>query len=172
MNFLDQFSLTDVTIVFIGLVIVSIVRIWYDAHVNRKKAAQFGNSLGIYNTLLDDTKEGLFILSDKGQLISSNIEATDILDIKAHHLDEDYLGTLIIEDDDNQIQENLLHVIHTKTYIPNAHIVNNPDAKAISISINKVNSFELTNQTWYVVILQDLTQLTELKDGARNLLAA
>jgi len=172
MEFLDRFSLEDVAIVFIGLVIVSIIRIWFEAHVNRKKATRFGSSLGIYNNLLDDTKEGLFILSDEGEIIFVNNEATDILNTRGHSLDKAYLETIEIGDKNNAHKENLLHIIHTKTYLPSAYIMDAQHEKAISISINTLQPNKYTSQKWYIVIIQDMTQINELRDGAQTLLAA
>jgi len=172
MEFLNKFSLEDVAIVFIGLVIVSIIRIWFEAYVNRKKATRFGSSLSIYNNLLDDTKEGLFIISDDAQIIFSNIESRNILNLKEHSMDSSYLETIIIEDTSYSKNENLLNLIYTKTYIPNAFMVDKENKKSISISINTFKPNKYLSQTWYIVILQDMTQISKLRDGAQTLLAA
>jgi len=172
MEFLDRFSLEDVAIVFIGLLIVSIIRIWFEAHINKKKATRFGSSLGIYNNLLDDTKEGLFILSDEGEIIFANSEAKNILNTKAQNIDKAYLKTLEIGDKHSSKKENLFNIIYTKTYLPHAYIVNDRQEKAISISVNTLQPNKYMGQTWYIVILQDMTQLNELRDGAQTLLAA
>ena len=172
MEFLDRFSLEDVAIVFIGLVIVSIIRIWYDGYENRKKASRFGSSLGIYNTLLDDSKEGLFILTDDGEIVFSNIETADILNVKSYQIDKTYLETLIIGDKNSDEKQNLLDVIYTKSYLPHAYIDNDKDAKSLSISVNKIHPNVHMTQQWYVVILQDMTQINELREGAQTLLDA
>jgi len=172
MEFLDRFSLEDVAIVFIGLVIVSIIRIWFEAHTNKKNATRFGSSLGIYNNLLDETREGLFIITDDKEIIFSNNESRNILNIKAHSIEKESLETLIIGDEHSAGQENLLNIIYTKTYLPSAYIMDAQDKKAISISINKLQPNKYTAQTWYIVIIQDMTQISELRDGAQTLLAA
>jgi len=172
MEFLELFSLKDVAIVLTGLIIASIVRIYYDSHVTEKKAKQFGNSLGIYNNLIDETREGLFILSNDKQIIFSNNEARNILNIKAHNIDKESLETLMIGDEHSAEEQNLLNIIYTKTYLPNAYIVDDQNTKAISISINKMQPNKYTAQVWYIVILQDMTQISELRDGAETLLAA
>jgi len=172
MEFLDRFSLQDVATVFIGLVVVSIVRIWYDYYVNKKKATQFGSSLGIYNNLLDDTKEGLIIISDDDHVIYSNAEAADILNTKTHTIDADYLRTVSVANADKTETENLLDIIQSKNHIPNAYIMHSTEALAISISINNIQPHSHTDDTWHVVILQDMTSINELRDNARNLLDA
>jgi hypothetical protein len=42
----------------------------------------------------------------------------------------------------------------------------------ISISINKIKPYSHANDVWYVIILQNMTNINELRDGAENLLAA
>jgi len=118
MDFLSKFSLVDVAIVFIGLVIVSIVRIWYDSYVNNKKAMQFGNSLGIYNSLLDETKEGLLIITQNDDVVFTNTEAADILHTRTHSINKDFLQTVQIEDEVKSSKDSLLECIHTQTYMP------------------------------------------------------
>ena len=172
MDFLDKFSLEDVVIVFIGLLLVSIVRIWYDLYVNKKKADQFGNSLGIYNTLLDDTREGLLIVSDDNYVIYSNNEATNILNARGHEMGTAYLSTVLIENSDRTRKDKLLDIIQTHTHIPNAYIMHLSDSMPISISINKIKPYSHANDVWYVIVLQDMTNMNELRDGAENLLAA
>ena len=169
MNFLDRFSLEDVAIVFIGLVIVSIIRIWFDSHVNRKKAKQFGSSLGIYNSLLDSNKEGLLIIADDNNVIYTNNEAADILNTEVNSMEADYLSTVLIENIDSQSKENLLSIIYSQTHIPNAQL---SDSMAISISINKIKPYTQSDDIWYIVIIQNMTSINELRDGARNLLDA
>ncbi len=172
MNFLDKFSLEDVAIVFIGLIIVSIIRIWFDSYVNRKKAKQFGSSLGIYNSLLDDTKEGLFIISNDNHVVYSNNEAADILNTKMHKMEADFLSTILIENSERTGQKNLIDIIKTESYVPNAYIMHIGDFMPISISVNKIQPYTQSEDTWYIVILQNMTSINELRDGARNLLNA
>jgi len=170
-DFLNLFSLTDVAIVFTGLVIVSIIRIYYDSYVNKQKAKRFGSSLGIYNSLLDDTREGLFILADD-KVIFSNIEAADILHVKQHQIDKAYLSTLQVKDDYSSTRNDLFNIIQTKEYIPNATILNDTDNISVSISVNKVKPYSHTDTVWYIVILQNMTHVHALREGAESLLAA
>ena len=173
MEFLDRFSLEDVVIVFIGLLIVSIFRIYYDSYVSRKKATRFGSSLGIYNNLLSNTKEGLLIIAANDQVIYINTEAQDILNTKTYAVDVDYLNTVTIENTDTHTKENLLDIIHTQSHMPNASIMHNLDPMAISISINTINiPNSHTEDIWYVVILQDMTSILELREGVTSLLDA
>ena len=171
MEFLDRFSLEDVVIVFIGLLLVSIVRIWYDSYVTNKKANQFGNSLGIYNSLLDDTREGLLIVSDDNYVIYSNNEAANILNARGNEIGAAYLSTVIIENSDRTRKDKLLDIMQTHTHIPNAYIMHLSDSMPISISINKIKPYSHANDIWYVIILQNMTNMNELRDGAENLLA-
>ena len=167
MNFLDNFTLEDVATVFIGLLIVSIVRIWYESYVNKKKATQFGSSLGLYNSLLEDTKEGLLIITDTDNIIYVNDEAADVLHTQKNRIDKVFLSTFTIENVDRNSQDTLLNIIHTQSYLSTAYTKSSP----VSISINKVLPNE-NSHAWYVVILQNITHIEELRDGAKDLLQA
>lgn len=169
MEFLDRFSLEDVVIVFIGLLIVSIFRIYYDSYVSRKKASRFGSSLSIYNNLLSNTKEGLLIIGSDDQVIYINTEAADILNTKEYGVDANFLSTVTIENTDTHTKESLLDIIHTQSHIPNASIMHILDPMPISISINTItHNFD----KWNVVILQDMTSVQELREGVTSLLDA
>jgi hypothetical protein len=87
-------------------------------------------------------------------------------------MDSSYLETIIIEDKNSSENQNLLKLIYTKTYMPNAYIIDDENKKSISISINIFKPNKYISQTWYIVILQDMTQISELRDGAQTLLAA
>ena len=171
MGFLDLFSLTDVAIVFTGLVIVSIIRIYYDSHVNRQKAERFGSSLGIYNSLLDGTKEGLLIIAE-GEVVFSNTEAADILNVKPQQMEKEYLSTLNVGDEYSKKEENFLDAIQHKEYMPSAYITDGSKAISLSISVNKVKPYSHNEKTWYVIILQNMQNVNELREGAESLLAA
>lgn len=171
MEFLDLFSLTDVAIVFTGLVIVSIIRIYYDSHVNKQKAERFGSSLGIYNSLLEDTKEGLLIISED-EVIFSNTEAADILCVKPQQVDKDFLSTLKVGDSYSSEENNFLDSIMYKEYLPNAYITNGTNTTSLSISVNKIKPYSHNENIWYVIILQNMKNVNDLREGAESLLAA
>jgi len=170
MEFLDIFSLTDVFVAAIGLMLVSIMRIYYDSYVEKKKVKRFGSSLGIYNSLIEDSKEGLLIVSDNNEIIFTNIEAAKILNTNIEKLDSSYLDSVRIENEDNGKNESFLEILHTKNYIANAYIINDSGNLPISVSINKVNTSPQAYNYWYVVILRDMTNINELREGARGLL--
>lgn len=167
MEFLELFSLKDVAIVLTGLIIASIVRIYYDSLVTEKKAKQFGSSLGIYNSVIEDTREGLFIFSNN-EVIYSNTEAADILNTKVHNINKEYLESTMIGLEDKDESMSLLDIIQTKSYVTNAHTAHGLEPMAISISIN--NFTHDSDGKMRVVVLQDMTNINELREGARILL--
>ncbi len=170
MEFLDLFSLKDVFIAATGLMFVSIMRIYYDSYIEKKKVARFGNSLGIYNSLIEDSKEGLLIVSDNEKVIFVNTEAANILNTNIGKLNSTYLDSIRIEGEYTNKNESLLEIIHTKNYISNAHIIDNSRTLPISISINKVNISPQSHNYWYIVILRDMTSINDLREGAQGLL--
>lgn len=172
MEFLNIFSLQDVAIVLTGLIIVSIIRIYYDSYVNKQKAKRFGSSLGIYNSLIDETKEGMIIL-DQDKVIFSNLEAADILHVRQHEIETDYLSTLKIREEFDDQQGDFLTLINDKEYIPNAYLEDETRSIPLSISVNHITPYSHNDGTqWRIVILQDRTHINELRQGAESLLAA
>ncbi len=170
MEFLDLFSLKDVFIAATGLMFVSILRIYYDSFIEKKKVARFGNSLGIYNSLIEDSKEGLLIVSDNEKVIFVNTEAANILNTNIGKLNSTYLDSIRIEGEYTNKNESLLEIIHTKNYISNAYLTDNSHTLPISISINKVNISPQSHNYWYIVVLRDMTSINDLREGARGLL--
>ncbi len=169
MNFLDLFSLKDVFIAASGLMVVSIARIYYDSYVEKKKIKNFGASLGIYNSLIEDNKEGLLIVSEHDKIISINKEAAHILHTTTESIDRDYLEKVRVVNTYNSTDESLLEIIHAKDYIANASI-DNFNHLPISISINKVNISPQSYNYWYVVIIRDMSSINNLRNDAKVLL--
>ncbi len=171
MDFLDIFSLTDVFIAATGLMFVSILRIYYDSYVEKKKVARFGNSLELYNSTVEHADEGLLMISNSNEIIFVNTEATKILNTNENNLDINYLNSIRIEYDDTHISENFIEMVHTKNRIVNAHVVINSHKLPIMATINKVNLSSDENNYCYVVILRNMTLMNDLRNTAESLLS-
>jgi sensor histidine kinase regulating citrate/malate metabolism len=170
MEFLDIFSLTDVFIAATGLMFVSILRIYYDSYVEKKKVKRFGNSLELYNITVEDGKEGLLIISNSNEIIFVNTEAAKILNTDKTSLDVNYLNSIGIEYYDTHTNENFMEMVYTKKHIVNAHVVINSYKLAITATVNKVNLTSYENDYCYVVILHDMTLMNDLREKARSFL--
>lgn len=171
MDFLDIFSLSDVFIAATGLMFVSILRIYYDSYVEKKKVKRFGSSLELYNTTVEHTEEGLLIISSNDQVIFVNAEAEKILNTNTHRLDVGYLNEITIENHDTNAKESFLEMVHTKNHIVHADIITNAHKLPIIATINKVNVSSHSNDYWYIVILRDMTLMNDLREKAQNLLS-
>ncbi|MFC2073274.1 PAS domain-containing protein [Campylobacterota bacterium] len=171
MEFLDIFSLTDVFIAATGLMFVSILRIYYDSYIEKKKVKRFGNSLELYNSTVEHAEEGLLIISHSNEIIFVNTEATNILNTNKKNLDLNYLNSIRIENDDTHINENFMEMIHTKNHIVHAHVVINSHKLPIMATINKVNLYSHENNYCYVVIIRDMTLMNNLREKAESLLS-
>ena len=172
MEFLDIFSLKDVFIAAAGLMLVSMLRIYYDSYVEKKKVRNFGNSLGIYNSLIDDSEEGLLIVSDDNEIVFVNREAAEMLNTNKEKIDSSYFESIRIENEDNGTNESLLEAIQASKHIANAYLLNDSSKLPISVSINKVYTSSQAYNYWNVVILRDMTSINELREGVRGLLEA
>ena len=171
MEFLDIFSLTDVFIAASGLMFVSILRIYYDSYVEKKKVKRFGSSLELYNTTVEHTEEGLLIISSNDQVIFVNAEAERILNTTQNRLDVNYLNEITIENHDTDQSESFLNMLHNKNHIVHADIITNAHKLPILATINKVNVSSHSNDYWYIVILRDMTLMNDLREKAQNLLS-
>lgn len=172
MEFLDIFSLSDVFIAATGLMFVSILRIYYDSYVEKKKVARFGNSLELYNGTVENPEEGLLIISHSNEIIFVNKEAAKILNTNENSLDLDYLNSIYIENDDTYTNENFMEMIYAKNHIVNAHVVINSHKLPITATINKVKLSSDENNYSYVVIIRDMTLMKDLREKAESLLSA
>jgi transcriptional regulator with PAS, ATPase and Fis domain len=173
MEYLDLFSLKDVFIAATGLIIASIMRIYYDSYIEKKKIKRFSRSLTVYNSLVEDNKDGLLIISNNNEVIYSNNEATKILNTNRTNLDTIHLSGIGIEYENNSNNQSLLETIYSKNYIANANIMVKGSKKLpVSLSINKVSTSSQDDYHWYAVVLRDMTSICELRDGTRDLLAS
>ena len=173
MAYLDLFTLGDVFITGTGVVVVSLMRIYYDSYMEKKKLKQFSKSLTVYNSVIEESQDGLLILSDNHEIIYSNNEAVKILHIDKQNLNSSYLNTIDIKSENDEQSQSLLKTIYSKSHIPHADMtLKGSEKRPVSLSINKVNASEENDYHWYVVTLHDLTSISELREASKDLLAS
>ncbi len=172
MEFLDLFTLKDVFIAGTGLIIASIIRIYYDSHVETKKVKRFGSSLGIYNSTIETNKSGLIVLSSSNEVIFVNTEASNVLGANIEQLRNGHLDSLSIENEESKKSESFLNTIHSSNHIPYAQLINKSKKVSIEVSINKVHTSIQEQDYLYVINISDNSSINQLQDEARELLIA
>lgn len=171
MEFLSLFSLKDVFFAGTGLVLVSMLRIYYDSYVDRKKVKHFSTSLSMYNSLFEESRDGLLILSEHNKIIFVNKEAADILKINIKKPDSKSLFVIDVENEENRKSKSFLDFIHTDGFMANGYLVNNANKLPIYISVNKVNILPEVDEYYCVVHLRDMTNINKLREGTMDLLS-
>lgn len=167
---LEQFSLYDVFLVAIGLVLASLIRIFYDSYKEKQRLNALTESLKIYNQSIDMYEEGVIMISDKNEIIFANKEAYRIFGSNDDILDMDYLNNKVkIRLEQTVKEENLLDAIDTKKNITTAHIVTDNLSVPVSINTNKFYMSYDRNSFWQVIVIQDLTSKIILQERIENI---
>jgi hypothetical protein len=122
MEFLELFTLKDVFIVASGLMVTSIIRIYYASYLEKKKIHNFANSLTIYNTLHETTKIGLLILSSEGDVLFINQETSNLFNSPINTIDHHFLNELLIYDEYNHTKDTFAQKIQQAQNLNNIYI--------------------------------------------------
>jgi len=170
MEFLDLFTLKDVFLAGTGLVIVSMMRIYYDSYVETKKVKCFGHSLDIYNSSIETSRLGLLVLSDTHEVVFANTEAKNILDADISMLHNGYLNLLSIENEEDGKSISLSEAIRMETHMPYAQLINKSEKLPVAVSIDKVNTSPQGQDYLYIVNISDTSPVNQLQEEARRLL--
>ena len=96
MDFLTLFTLKDVFLVSVGLMVAIIFRIYYDMYNEKNKVKYFAQSLELYNSLMDEKQEGILVLNKYYEPISVNNEALVLLKIDIQNINQNFLEKMII----------------------------------------------------------------------------
>ena len=168
MDFLELFTLKDVFLVSVGLMIAIIFRIYYDMYNEKTKVKYFAQSLELYNSLMDEKQEGLFILTKHYELVSINKEALIILKVEEKNINQNFLEKIIINTQNKSQTITLFDAINNNLYLANVYIQTSQGKIPLSINIQTIEENEIIKS--YIIILRDLTCINNLKDNARDLL--
>jgi len=167
MGFLEQFTLYDVFLVALGLVIASIVRIFYDSYQERKRLEELDELVTIYNESMNAYDEGVLIISDKDEIIFSNIEGRRILKVDSDTLDLAYLKSVVkISLQDSTKEYPFLSIIEEKKKIANARIIIENHALPVSLQSNTfhIGADSSKNGLWRIITMQDISGKIKLQE--------
>ena len=172
MDFIDIFSISDVFKVALGLMLASIIRLYYASYLEKKKISNFSNSLTIYNTLMEDTQSGLIIITNNDKILFSNTIASDMLNTKGKDIDSTYLENIYISDVYSNKKEKFIQGIHAQHHMTNVCLETDDYKLPISIEINKtnMNSDSYNHEFLYIIIMHDMTKMNALKEDVTHLL--
>jgi len=164
-NFLNQFTLYDVFLVGVGLVLASLVRIFYDSYKEKKRLRKLGRMVKVYNDSMDIYEEGVLIISGKEEVIFANKEATRIFGLKKGSVTMEYLKEKVgIRLGGSFEEDEFIDIIQKRRNIPHAYILAGNASVPVSINTNKFHMQFSHNNSWRIIILQDIANKLKLQE--------
>ena len=165
MHFLNQFTLYDVFLVAVGLVLASVIRIFYDSYKERVRLKKLGRMVKVYNDSMDIYEEGVLIISDKKEVIFANKEAARIFALKSGDVTMEYLKEKVsIRLSGASEEDEFMDIVHKRRNIPQAHIIAGNSSIPVSINTNKFHMQFDHNDSWRIIILQDIASKLRLQE--------
>ncbi len=172
MDFLSIFTLEDVFLVAIGLVTVSIIRIYYDSYIERKKIKYLCRLIDIHNNIDEDEKEGILVISNNNKVILADSGVGRIFGINKEDIDIEYLNNIRIQlDDSNHTESNLMDIIINKNHLDSARILNSGKNLSVSTSLSKAYAPSIPYDSSCVVVFKNLNSTNKLREAADDLIS-
>jgi len=165
MDFLNQFTLNDVFLVATGLLLASLIRIFYDSYKEKKRLDKFDRMLTVYNDSMDTYEEGVLIISDEDEVIFANKEAARIFAVKHTDVTMEYLREEVsIRLNGAASEDAFIDIIRKRNNIPHANILVGSSSIPVSINTNKFHMHFESNHSWRIVILQDIASKLQVQE--------
>ena len=165
MGFLSRFSLYDVFLVATGLVLASLIRIYYDSHKEKIRLRRLDRMIKIYNDSMDIYEEGVLVLSNKDDVIFANKEALRIFAAKHTELTTEYLKKKVDIRLKNSLDiDDFFNIVHTRRNIPHVNVLIGNVSTPISMNINTFPIKFGQNDSWRIIILQDIANKLRVQE--------
>ena len=162
---MNQFTLYDVFLVGVGLVLASLVRIFYDSYKEKKRLRKLGRMVKVYNDSMDIYEEGVLIISGKKEVIFANKEAARIFGRKKGSVTMEYLKEKVsIRLGGSFEEDEFIDIIQKRRNIPHAYILVGNASVPVSINTNKFHMQFSHNNSWRIIILQDIANKLKLQE--------
>jgi len=165
MGFWEQFTLYDVFMVALGLVIATLVRIYYDSYQERKKIKVLSEKVKIYNQSINAYDEGVLVLSREGDILFVNKGFGDYFGKDQEEITKDFLKDLRV----SQIESpgktyDFLDMIERFKSISDIQLPGRQKPVPVKISSNLFHGDgEDSNEYWRIVVIHDLSEYYRLQ---------
>jgi len=170
MTFLNKFTLYDVFLVAIGLILASLIRIFYDSYKEKIRLKKLGQMIKVYNESMDVYEEGVLIISDKNEVVFSNKEASRIFAVKNGELTMEHLEEKVsIRISGSVNEESFVDIIQKRRNIPHAYIIVENASVPVSMNTNKFHMHFNQDNSWRIVILQDIASKLKLQERIESI---
>jgi len=170
MNILSMFTLEDVFLTAIGLVTISIMRIYYDSHMERKKIKHLCGLIDVHNHIEEDEKEGILVISNNNKVISADSGVAHIFGVPSEDIDIEYLDNIRVKLDDNS-ESSFMDVIKEGGHMRSAKILNSGKQLRVSLNLNRVYRPSVSDDSWSVVVIKNLNNASKLHKAADDLMS-
>ncbi len=165
MGFLQQFTLYDVFMVALGLVIATLTRIYYDSYQERKKIKALNEKVRIYNQSINAYDEGVLVLSRDNDVLFVNKGFGDYFGKSEEEITEEFLQNLRV----SQIESpgktyDFLDMIERFKSISDIQLPGKEKPVPVKISSNLFRGEgEDSNDYWRIVVIHDLSEYYRLQ---------
>jgi len=171
MDMLSMFTLEDVFLTAIGLVTISIMRIYYDSHIERKKIKRLCGLIDVHNHIDEDEKEGVLVISNNDKVISADSGVAHIFGVASEDIDIEYLNAIRVKLDSSNKESSFMDVVKNEKHMLSAKILNSGKKLSVSLNLNRVYSPSVSDDSWCVIVIKNLSNTSELHKAADDLMS-
>ncbi len=164
MDLLNKFTLYDIFLVATGLVLASLIRIFYDSYKEKRRLKKLGQVIKVYNESMDVYEEGVLIIADDNEVIFVNKEASRIFAAKNRKINTEYLSSVRVRLGNSLDDDSFLDIIKKRKNIPHGYVISGNSIVPVSINTNKFHMHFNCNDSWRIVILQDIAYKLKLQE--------
>ena len=166
MGFLEQFTLYDVFMVSLGLVIATLGRIYYDSYKERKKLKVLSEKVKIYNQSINAYDEGVLILSKDNDVLFVNKGFGEYFGKDENEITKDFLKDLKISKIDMPGKTfDFLDIIERFRTLTDVQLPgrDHPVPVKITSSVFHEDGDEEPSGFWRIVVIHDLSEYYRLQ---------
>ncbi len=165
MGFWEQFTLYDVFMVALGLVIATLVRIYYDSYQERKKIKALSEKVKIYNQSINAYDEGVLILSKDNDVLFVNKGFGDYFGKDEEEITKDFLQHLKISQIDSPGKTfDFLDIVERFRTLTDVQLPGRQRPVPVKITSSIFHGDEEDPSSfWRIVVIHDLSEYYRLQ---------
>ncbi len=162
--FIDQFTLYDVFMVALGLVIATLGRIYYDSYKERKLIKALSEKVKVYNQSINTYDEGVLILAHDRSVLFVSQGFADYLGRKTKEITQEFLENLIVHPiDDPDRGFAFFDLIERRKTITDIQLPGVHNPVPVKISSNLFYEDDASDAYWRIVIVHDMSEYYRLQ---------
>ena len=161
---LQKFSLMDIFLTGLVLIIAILLRAYYNSRKDRKRIEELDNKVNIYNKSIDAYEEGVLILSQDNEVLFANKEFGEFIGAEDHKITKDFLSRIKLAYINNPTREiTFLDAVDRRKHISDVKVAGMIDAAPLKISSNLLRRDDNSDTYWRVIVVNDLSEYYRLQ---------